>query len=160
MLEGGCLCVCHLISKCPFYSSILCLCQTVLDLYKQRGFKTVPEPMLAVMQTLPALRLTIWDGGEEMIPVQDVGKLGLQEVAKLYTVSKSLSTPFCHTLPQRQCVMTILRGCMKFLLLCQVVLGYGASVACLDSLSHDQHDVLAAHHRSMPSGIFTSQIRT
>ncbi|DBA78406.1 TPA: hypothetical protein ACH3X2_007903 [Trebouxia sp. C0005] len=58
---------------------------TVLDLYKQRGFKTVPEPMLAVMQTLPALRLTIWDGGEEMIPVQDVGKLGLQEVAKLYT---------------------------------------------------------------------------
>ncbi|DBB00508.1 hypothetical protein WJX82_001772 [Trebouxia sp. C0006] len=58
---------------------------TVLDLYKQRGFKTVPEPMLAVMQTLPALRLTIRKGGEELIPVQDIGKLALQEVAKLYT---------------------------------------------------------------------------
>jgi len=54
--------------------------------------------MLAVMQTLPALRLTIWEGGEELIPVQDIGKLALQEVAELYTVSKSLSTHFCHTL--------------------------------------------------------------
>ena len=77
----------YLISNCPFHSPTLCLCQTVLDLYKQRGFKTVPEPMLAVMQTLPALRLTIWEGGEELIPVQDIGKLALQEVAKLYTVS-------------------------------------------------------------------------
>ncbi len=88
----------HLISRCPFYSAILCLWQTVLGLYKQRGFKTVPEPMLAVMQTLPALRLTIWEGGEELIPVQDIGKLALQEVAKLYTVSESLSTPFCKLL--------------------------------------------------------------
>ena len=80
-------------SKCPVYSSTLCLCQTVLDLYKQRGFKTVPEPMLAAKETLPALRLTIWEGGDELIPVQDIGKLALQEVAKLYTVSKSLSTP-------------------------------------------------------------------
>lgn len=77
----------YLISKCPFHSSTLCLYQTVLHLYKQRGFKTVPEPMLAVMQTPPALRLTIWEGGEELTPVQDIGKLGLQEVAKLYTVS-------------------------------------------------------------------------
>ena len=43
--------------------------------------------MLAVMQTPPALRLTNWEGGEELTPVQDIGKLGLQEVAKLYTVS-------------------------------------------------------------------------
>ena len=77
----------YLISKCLFHSSTLCLYQTVLDLYKQRGFKAVPEPMLAVMQTLPALRQTIREGGEELIPVQDIGKLALQEVAKLYTVS-------------------------------------------------------------------------
>jgi len=62
-------------------------------LYKQEDFKTVPEPVLAVLETLPALRLTIWEGAEELMPVQDIGKLVLQEVAKLYTVSKSLSTP-------------------------------------------------------------------
>ena len=47
----------------------------------------MPEPVLAVLETLPALRLTIWEGAEELMPVQDIGKLALQEVAKLYTVS-------------------------------------------------------------------------
>ncbi len=63
------------------------LLQTVLDLYKQRGFKTVPDPVPATVQSVPALRLTIWENGEQMIPVLDIGKLALQDFAKLYTVS-------------------------------------------------------------------------
>ena len=66
---------------------LLCLWQTVLDLYKQQGFKTVPDPMLAAMQSVPALRLTIWEDEELMVPVQDIGKMALQDVAKLYSVS-------------------------------------------------------------------------
>ena len=73
---------------------------TALDFYKQEDFTTVPEPVLAVLETLPALRLTIWEGAEVLMPVQDIGKLALQEVAKLYTVS-TLSTPFWNALLQR-----------------------------------------------------------
>ena len=61
--------------------------QTVLDIYKQRGFKNVFEPLLAGMPSRPALRLTIWEGEEQLIPVQDVGKLALRDVAQIYTVS-------------------------------------------------------------------------
>lgn len=66
---------------------LLCLWQTVLDLFKQQGFKTVPEPMLAALQSVPALRLTIWEDQELMVPVQDIKKMALKDVAKLYSVS-------------------------------------------------------------------------
>ena len=71
-----------------------CLCkdhylsvQTPLDLYKQRGFKTLTDPVLAINQATPTLRLTVWETGEQFIPVQQIGKLGLGEFSKLYTVS-------------------------------------------------------------------------
>ena len=65
------------------------LLQTVQDLYKQRGFKTVPDPMFAASQTVPALRLSIWDQEEQLLPIQKIGQLGLKEFAKIYTVSFS-----------------------------------------------------------------------
>ena len=60
--------------------------QTVQDLYKQRGFKTVSDPVFAASQAEPALRLTIWEGKEQVMPVKQIGKLGLQEFSRMYTV--------------------------------------------------------------------------
>lgn len=66
------------------------LLQTVPDLYKYRGFKAAPDPLMAMMQTVSSLRLTIWSDVEQMIPVQDIGKLSLREFAKIYTVCAQL----------------------------------------------------------------------
>ena len=62
------------------------LVQTVEDLFKQRGFKTVAEPVLSSRLTEPALRLTIWETGEQYIPLEQIGKLSMQEFAKTYCV--------------------------------------------------------------------------
>lgn len=60
--------------------------QTVQDLYKQRGFKSSPDPVFAANFTEPALRLTIWETGEQFMSIQQIGQLELQEFSKVYTV--------------------------------------------------------------------------
>ena len=57
------------------------------DLYKQRGFNRLMDPLFAASQTVPTLRLTIWETGEQLIPVQEIGQLGLQSFCQIYRVS-------------------------------------------------------------------------
>lgn len=61
--------------------------QTVQDLYKQRGFKSSPDPVFAANLTEPALRLTVWETGEQHMSIHQIGQLELQEFSKVYTVS-------------------------------------------------------------------------
>ncbi|DBA95502.1 TPA: hypothetical protein ACH3X3_013360 [Trebouxia sp. C0006] len=58
---------------------------TVTDLYRSRGFKAVPDPLLAMTRNVSALSLTVRRDVAQLIPVQDVGKLSLREFAKIYT---------------------------------------------------------------------------
>jgi len=73
--------------------------QTVTDLYKSRGFKAVPDPLLAMTRNVSALSLTVRRDVAQLIPVQDVGKLSLREFAKIYTVRTRLHCIVCHERP-------------------------------------------------------------
>ena len=80
------------------------LLQTVEDLYKQRGFKTVAEPILSSRLTAPALRLTIWETGEQYIPLEQIGKLSMQEFAKTYCVRLPLVCYSNQYITQSYCI--------------------------------------------------------
>ena len=73
--------------------------QTVTDLYKSRGFKAVPDPLLAMTRNVSALSLTVRRDVAQLIPVQDVGKLSLREFAKIYTVRTRLQCIACRDHP-------------------------------------------------------------
>ena len=82
-------------------ASVHCM-QTVQAMYKQRGCDGVSDPILAASETVPALRLTVWKSGEQLIPVQQIGQLGLQEFSKIYIVMSTCQA--CKDLMRLQTV--------------------------------------------------------